>query len=85
MVTPKGLFSTAGKMPTGRAGETPATRRVAASKFVLSVVEGPQALGMVASERSLINTGIGLTGLLDCVFHPGTGVFLGTFFAAVFG
>jgi len=24
-------------------------------------------------------------GRLDCVFHPGTSIFLGAFFAAVFG
>jgi hypothetical protein len=64
-------------IPAGLAGESPATHRVAASKL--------QALGMVENEISWLNMYIGLTGLLDCIFHPGTGVFLGTFFAAVFG
>ena len=40
---------------------------------------------MVENERSRLNTYVGLTGRLDRVFHPGTGLFLGTFFAAVFG
>jgi len=52
-------------------------KRVVASK--------PQALGMVENERSRLNTYVGLTGRLSRVFHPGASVFLGTFFAAVFG
>ena len=86
------LFFAAGKMPAGRKAGTASPQTTIGMRLPHNRIDGkwvaaskPQALGMVGNERSRPNTYVGLSGRAGCVFHPGTSIFLGTFFAAVFG